>query len=168
MPPTKSKSSRTRATTPTQVAHPTPTPETQATPPNQIAEVGLTYQEQTSGYLVPPMMLERYERILPGFAERWLAMMERQEAHRQTLEKHTIVGDGRRAWAGIVCAFTLCLATIIAALILALYRHDPGGTILSGVLGTTGIVGLAGVFIYGTKQRDQERERKARLMTGQG
>jgi len=151
------------------------------TPPTQGAErapqpaAQFSYQEQTTGGLIPPLMLERYQRIQPDFPERWLTMAERQEAHRQRLETLALVGDGRRAWTGIACAFLLCLAALAAAVIIALAaaviialaRHDPGATYLSGVLGTSGLVGLAGVFIYGTRSRRQERADKARLMTGQ-
>ncbi len=113
------------------------------------------------------MMLEDYERIQPGLADRIVQMAERQEAHRHDLERGAIIGDGRRAWAGIICAFIICLATIAGAVILGLSRHDPGGTILSGVLGTAGLAGIAGAFIYGTRSRRQEREEKARILSRQ-
>jgi len=169
MPSDKEKAPRTRTprisgqtTPPVRGSRPQPpAPQTQ----EQVTQ--LTY-EQTTGYLVPPAMLERYESVLPGFSERWLSMAERQEAHRQELEQYTVRGDGRRAWAGIVCALLICLATIMAAVVVALWRHDAGATILSAIFGTSGLVGIAGVFIYGTRSRRQERIDKARIMTGQG
>lgn len=164
----KPRASRPRADAQSKVAQSSQIPATQnPTPrtPEQIAQ--FTYQEQTTGYLVPPTMLERYEIILPGFSARWLSMAERQEAHRQSLERHTIIGDGRRAWAGIIVAAIICLATISAAVIVALARHDPGAAVLSGFFGTAGLLGLASVFVYGTRSRRQERVEKARIMTRQ-
>jgi uncharacterized membrane protein len=172
MPSDKDKPPRARTGTPRQTSqapHPAPGARTQSPAPQtqqQLAQV--TYQEQTTGYLVPPSMLERYEAILPGFSERWLSMAERQEAHRQQLERHTVIGDGRRAWAGIMSALIICLATIAAAAAIALGRHDVGATILSALFGASGLVGVAGVFVYGTRSRRQERIEKARIMTGQG
>jgi len=170
--PTDKEPPRTRASTPRQTgqaSHPAREPRAQPpTPQTQQQVAQLTYQEQTTGYLVPPSMLERYEAILPGFSERWLSMAERQEAPRQALERHTIIGDGRRAWAGIISALIICLVTIAAAVLIALGRHDVGATILSAIFGTSGLVGIAGVFIYGTRSRRQERIDKARIMTGQG
>lgn len=93
-------------------------------------------------------------------------MAERQEKHRQDLERRTIIGDGRRAWAGIVCAFLICIGALAVALVIALHRQDLGGNILSGLIGAGGLIGLAGVFIYGTKVRREERAEKARLLAG--
>lgn len=168
MPTGRGKKPRTGPAASSQVTRPTQrsTAQPPATKtPEQVAQ--FTYQEHTTGYLVPPSMLERYEALLPGFSERWLSMGERQEAHRQELERHAVIGDGRRAWAGIVCALLICLATIIAGVVVALGRHDTGATILSAFFGTSGLVGIAAVFIYGTRSRRQERLDKARIMTGQ-
>ena len=65
-------------------------------PPAKKSTVGQAMQQQTreirtvhaemSGPLPPPAMLEGYERIVPGAAERILAMAERESATRHTLD----------------------------------------------------------------------------------
>ena len=46
-----------------------------------------------SGPLPPPEMLDQYEQILPGAAERLFTMVERQEEHRQALEREESEAD---------------------------------------------------------------------------
>ncbi len=106
-------------------------------------------------------MLQAYEDIKPGYADRIMDAFERQEAHRQYLERITIEGDGRRAWAGIMRALVIALVFLGGGILLALTRHDTGGTVLSGIIGVGGLVGLVGVFVYGTNSRRQERARKS-------
>jgi uncharacterized membrane protein len=44
-------------------------------------------KKEFKGILPPPEYLEYYDRILPGAAERIIAMAEKQAEHRQFLEK---------------------------------------------------------------------------------
>ncbi len=52
----------------------------------------------------PPQILAGYNAIVaPDAGDRILRMVERQEEHRQYLEKCVIEGDNRRADKGLVC-----------------------------------------------------------------
>jgi len=57
-----------------------------------------------SGPLPPPGVLEGYERVLPGSAERIFTMAEKQFEHRLHLEKVVIEGGAKRANMGIYAA----------------------------------------------------------------
>ena len=54
-----------------------------------------------SGPLPPPGVLEGYERVLPGSAERIFTMAEKQLEHRLHLEKVVVEGGSKRADMGI-------------------------------------------------------------------
>ena len=53
-----------------------------------------------SGPLPPPQILQRYEEIVPGAADRILKMTEKQMNHRIDLEKTVIEGDAKRSYPG--------------------------------------------------------------------
>jgi len=121
---------------------PATTPRTQATDPStNSASAWQVTAISASAYptpIPPPEVLERYEAIQPGFSNRLLSLVETQSAHRQDLERINLIGESRRADA------------------------------LAAALGTSGIGGLAGTFIYGSKARKDERLERARLMSGHG
>jgi uncharacterized membrane protein len=87
---------------------------------------------------------------------------EDQSRHRMTLESRVVHSDILRSWAGLVSAFVITMTTIIFGGSLVYLGHDAAGVGLA----TTGIVGLAGTFIYGTSSQRRERIDKARIMSG--
>ncbi len=52
-----------------------------------------------------PQLLEGYERIVPGSAERILKMAEEQQTHRQRLERQALQIEPRNSFAGIYALF---------------------------------------------------------------
>jgi uncharacterized membrane protein len=111
-----------------------------------------------SGPLPPPSALEHYNNIIPNGAERIMAMAEQQSRHRQELEKLALSTDSRNSLLGIISGFIIGLVTVISGGIIAYNGLVWPGTIF----GSVGLVGLVSVFIYGTKQRRQERAAKAK------
>ncbi len=93
-------------------------------------------------------------------AARIVKMSEEQEAHRQKLEVEVIFGDSRRATLGVIFAFILGLAGMALGAYLISLDHPIAGTIFSG----SSLAGLVGTFVYGTRSRKKEREKKAELM----
>jgi uncharacterized membrane protein len=137
-------------------AQPAPSP----APVHQQTMMAEVYEEHYSGPLPRPEDLRAYEGIVPGGAERILAMAERQAAHRQSLEQVAVVGANRRANAGLVLGFIIALLFLAASVGLVVTGHETAGT----VIGSVDIVGLAGVFVYGRSSQRRERERKAELI----
>jgi uncharacterized membrane protein len=119
----------------------------------------LTVQQsvQFSGPMPPPSLLEKYEAILPGAAERMMKMAENQSQHRHQIETKVIEGDIRNSRWGLRFAFVLCCAFLAAGFILVREGHDLGGSIMSG----TGLVSIVGTFIYGSRSKATELARKA-------
>lgn len=109
-----------------------------------------------SGPIPPPEMLEKYNQIIPGAAERILKMAEDQSAHRQYLEKKVIGSDIINSRLGIGCALIVSIATFYLAYYAIKNGSPTGGTII----GTLGIGSLVTTFIYGTKSRKDERENR--------
>lgn len=62
-------------------------------------------KEEFSGPIPPPDIIEKYERILPGAADRIITMAEQQATHRQAMEKKMIESESRDGLLGIIFAF---------------------------------------------------------------
>ena len=105
-------------------------------------------------------MLREYEQILPGFAERALAIAERQETHRQRLESVVVEGGSKRATLGLILGFVIAAGSLIGAVLLVLNGYQPAGF----ALGAADFAWLAGAFVYGAYSRSQERKERADLM----
>ena len=114
-----------------------------------------------SGPIPSPIDMERYEAVLPGAADRILTMTENQSAHRIDLANKAASGDSIRSYLGIVSALLISLAIIAASIYLISKGHSWEGVSLIGI----DLIGLASVFIYGTRARQSERERKFEMMS---
>jgi uncharacterized membrane protein len=108
-----------------------------------------------SGPLPLPEILQGYENIAPGFADRIITMAEKQAQHRQDIEKIAYKSEARNSLLGIVVAGAV--VTLISAV-----GFLSGSALGGSLLGGTGLVGLAGAFIYGTRtqQRNQNGDQK--------
>ncbi len=144
-----------------------------------------------SGPLPPPEMLAQYEEILPGAAERILSMAERQAEHRQKMERDESNADRalkrdeseadrtlkreeseadraldgeelrltyRREMSGIAAGAAVVFGVLVTAVILAFL----GATTPAAWLGGSSLAALAGVFVYGVRQRDAHGEKNTR------
>ena len=116
-----------------------------------------------SGPLPPPESLEGYERVLPGSADRILAMAEEQASHRISMEaaalQHEMAQSNRGLWAGLTVA-----VVGIAAGSYVSYLGNTGFGI--GVIGMT-IGSIATTYLTGIYTRRKERERRVRMLSGQ-
>ncbi len=119
---------------------------------NQIQVAAASY----SGPIPPPSELAKYEELLPGSAERIIAMAEKQSNHRQDLEKITIKSGSRDSLLGLIFGLIIGLAGIGSGT----YCIIKGATAAGTVIGGGSLVSLVSVFIYGSRQRRKEREAK--------
>lgn len=101
--------------------------------------------QQFSGPLPPPEVMDRYNQIIPGAAERILAMAEQDAIHQREIENAAItfkaeeVKRGQQYGFGIgVFAFTTCIVAILLGLEKAAI-----------VIGGTTVIGLVSVFVTG-------------------
>ena len=125
---------------------------------SQITEQRLIFMARSS-ILPPPKELKEYEEILPGITERLLAVFEKQQEHRFSLEKNAVFTGSKRTLRGQIFAFILGAITIAGGLFLIIKDKNVQGYSL--IVGSTAT--LAGVFIYGKRQNEKERIEKTRL-----
>lgn len=62
-------------------------------------------KEEFSGPIPHPDIIEKYEQILPGAADRIISMAEKQASHRQDMEKAMIKSEARDGLLGVIFAF---------------------------------------------------------------
>jgi len=105
------------------------------------------------GPLPPPQILSQYELTVPGSAERIISLWESQVRHRQELEKKAIGSDIRQSYVGSILGFIIAMSAIGAGTFLAYTGHPTEG--ISAII--TALVGLIGVFGWGSYQRRKER-----------
>lgn len=117
--------------------------------------------EHFNGPIPPPHLLQEYERILPGAAERIFKMAEQEQQHRHAIiskHMHTAskqeANNAKLAFTGQGCAITIALAGIAASTWLIHHDKDIAG------LGTllTSLAPLIGAFIVIQKKKPDEAE----------
>ncbi len=97
------------------------------------------------GPMPPPAILEGYERLVPGAAERILAMAESDTKHQHSIELAALRAMENEVKRGQIFAFVIGLAALLASMF-ALYMGSPT---VAGIIGGTTVVGLVSAFIIG-------------------
>ena len=110
-----------------------------------------------SGPIPPPALLQQYDDVFPGAAERIVAMAEREAAHRHNLEERIVqaqINEGSKhfseARCGQICALTITLASLGVGAYTALHGYELAGS----VLGVGGIGGIVTTFLLGRKPQE--------------
>jgi uncharacterized membrane protein len=131
--------------------------------PQQVADQStfLVQQQSFTGPIPPPQILEAYERILPGSADRILKMAEKQSDHRQGLERQVVVGNLAAQARGQHYAFGLCALLFAGGIYLLANGIQIGG--LSTL--ALAVAGIVSTFIYGRSKQEKERREKQQLVT---
>jgi uncharacterized membrane protein len=109
-----------------------------------------------SGPLPHPEILQRYNDIHPGAAERIIRMAEEQGAHRRHLEKTAISAHAFTERLGPILGFIVAMTAVVGGIWLLSKGLRIEG--LTSILGT--VAALAGVFIYGKSQQTKELQSK--------
>lgn len=111
--------------------------------PNLIRSLVRT--ETITGPFPPPDILEQYNQVLPGAAERIFSLTEREQQHRHDLQKKAINGalnkDRRGQWMGF--------GITVLVLFIACYFAYIGNSAFAMTLVTIDMVALAAVFAIG-------------------
>ncbi len=122
----------------------------------EVQKAHLSISTQFSGPLPPPAWLERYEAILPGAAERLLALWERQSAHRQGIENVAMTSNAGAQRRGQVFGFVIGLVGLVGGFVLVILGKDAAG--YASVI--TSISALAAVYVVGKIANAIEMARK--------
>lgn len=95
--------------------------------------------------LPPPDVIERYNKVIPGGAERIMELLETQTHHRLEFEKTQQQQDFAKTLRGQNFGFLIGMGTIICGTLCILAGHEIAGLLLGG----TGLTSLVSVFVYG-------------------
>jgi uncharacterized membrane protein len=96
-----------------------------------------------SGPLPPPAVLQAYDDMSPGLADRIVAMAEREQEHRHNLEDRAFNEDSKLGKRGQILAFIIAFAGLVAAVILGL----TGQPVVAGIIASLDLVTLVTVFL---------------------
>jgi len=112
--------------------------------------------ERFAGPLPHPEILEQYDKIVPGLAERIVKMAESQAHHRQGLERTVVLSNTRNERRGQVFGFIISMLVIGGSI----YLIDSGKSV-EGVTGiVVNLVSLVGIFIYGRRRKERDLAEK--------
>ncbi len=129
--------------------------ETQNEVKRVVAEV---IQSEFSGPIPPPSIIEGYERIVPGSADRIITMAEKQSEHRQNMESKMVAAESRDGLLGVIFAFLLGIGCIIAAVVMVYLVPQNAGAIAGALLGVTGIGSITSSFITSTRRGNGKKD----------
>lgn len=111
-------------------------------------------QKLFSGPIPSPAILEGYEHLVKGSAERIIRMAEEQSTHRRHIEKKVIESEVLNSRLGIIFAFIIAMTTILGGVWVMVNASAYGGAFVVAI----GLGGVVSTFIVGTKSRRMERE----------
>lgn len=111
--------------------------------PASVAQIQKT--TSFSGPIPPPTILEEYNRIVPGAADRILKMAEAESQFAKDITFAAIRTEADEVKRGQILGFCIGLAALATAA-LALHLGHPTA---AGVIGGTTVVGLVSVFVVG-------------------
>lgn len=102
---------------------------------------------QFRGPLPPPAVLEQYDHVLPGTAERILRMAEQEQAAGRDLASKVVEVTATETRRGQHFGFAAALAALSVTAFLGYLGH----AFAAGVVGGTTVVGLSTVFAVGRR-----------------
>ncbi|BBM35927.1 DUF2335 domain-containing protein [Pseudoleptotrichia goodfellowii] len=133
---------------------------------NGMREILLQKQEQYSGIIPHPSIVEGYERNCPGATDRILAMTENQLKCNQELakmeqeninecRKEALKSEVENIKRGQILGFVILLTMIIGGFILIIFGKDAGGygTIVASIM-----LGISSVIWNNKSKKEQEEK----------
>lgn len=127
----------------------------QRRPNNTPSSISVTKTELWAAPLPHPEILREYNEIIPGGAERILAMAESQSQHRMGMEDRALTANlvraGRGQWFGFIIS--------MVALAIGAYGLYNGHEIGGGIIGGGGLTALVSLFVIGKRGQSKEVRR---------
>lgn len=114
-----------------------------------------------SGPLPPPAQLKEYDNVVPGAAERIIALAENQSGHRQALEKQVVSGGVTRERNGQMMGFVVAMTGMLGGFYLIATGFSWIG--ISTIIAN--LTAFTTVFVVGRhSQRIERQEKHARFV----
>ena len=108
------------------------------------AQLLIQKSELHSGPLPHPDILNRYNEVVPGAAERILKMAENEQEHRLSMDKKATKNVIIMGYLGIIFAF--CSVILLSGLVYYALSKELGTA--AGIIGGGAIASVASVFIF--------------------
>lgn len=119
-----------------------------------IKSIQAIERESFRGPIPHPRLLKGYDDIQKGFAERIVAMAEKEQQHRFDCErkviKSSISSTKRGQWMGFIIAIFFCIAAIAMCFL--------GHPIVAGIIGGSTLVAVVTVFITNRPSKSEEED----------
>ncbi|KPA09183.1 conserved hypothetical protein, membrane [Candidatus Magnetomorum sp. HK-1] len=104
---------------------------------------------QFSGPIPPPAILQEYNNINPGCADRIIKYAEDEAEHRRKVEILTLKTETLEIRLGQIFGFLIGITTILSGT----YAAINGSQIAGSLIGTGGVIGLVTAFITGRSSK---------------
>jgi len=111
-------------------------------------------QMSYSGPVPHPSLLQGYENVIEGGAERLLKMAEKQSDHRMSIEKTVVTSQMKQSERGQHYGLGISVTCLILATVMAFF----GLTAVAIALLTSTIIGLTAVFVIGRKRQNPNKK----------
>lgn len=108
--------------------------------------------EHYSGLIPHPNIVGKWERIMPGSADRILTLSEKHQGHRMDMERDMFTDFTKREQLGMWFYFFIALVMIVGGIIVILSGHSTVGLVALAAPVAT----IAGTFIYSYRRTGQE------------
>lgn len=105
-----------------------------------------------SGPIPSPEVLEGYEQLLPGAAERILAMAENYSAHQIAMDEQGLKYTARDVRTGQWFALVVTISAFLTSGVLAWLDHPVAAATVGGAT----VVGLVTVFVTGRAPQNRQ------------
>ena len=102
-----------------------------------------------SGVIPSPEILEKYNSIIPGLAERIVAHAEKQSLHRTALERKLLISNIRKSYLGLILGFLIGSLGVGGGIWLTF----SGFNVIGIVFSSASLVSLVMSFIYGSQNK---------------
>lgn len=123
-----------------------------------MTRMEMSMEEYHSGPMPHPRILEGYEKIIPGAADRILTMAEDQASHRQEIEKIAINSNVKDSRLGVIFAFIIGMTGTLGGVYAIVQGAVVAGTFITGA----SLASIVTSFIYGTRSERKERITKSK------
>lgn len=98
-----------------------------------------------TGWLPTPQFMREYDQLLPGLAERIVAMPEREQAFRHRATESIVQRDYKLRATGQVMGMTALVLLLAFCVFLAFWGAPTAAATVAGTV----IIGTVGVFVTG-------------------
>lgn len=126
----------------------------------ELIEARLTVKRNFfSGPLPPPEILEGYDRVSKGSADKIISMAISQSEHRKRMEEKQLFLAGRDSLLGILIAGIIAVIGVFGGIYLIAKAPQSAGAVIGGsIIGGTPMLGIIRTFVLGVRDKKEDKK----------